>query len=101
MNIFTVNGGWSEYTPWGKCSKSCGGGMKSRTRTCTNPAPSADGMGCIGSGEETQKCGTNKCQGKTIHKWHLLNYLIQYRYIKIWNKCKRYTLQRSTRDQMM
>ncbi|XP_063427422.1 uncharacterized protein LOC134710933 [Mytilus trossulus] len=55
------NGGWSDYTSWGECSKSCGGGTQSRTRTCTNPAPSANGMGCIGDDEQTQSCGTDKC----------------------------------------
>lgn len=65
MNIITVDGGWSDYTPWGKCSKSCGGGMQSRTRTCTNPAPSNDGKVCEGSTEDTKACETVKCPGKT------------------------------------
>ncbi|XP_052105125.1 uncharacterized protein LOC127738077 isoform X2 [Mytilus californianus] len=58
-----VNGGWSEYGLWGKCSKTCGGGMQSRTRICNNPAPSEGGKVCEGSDEETQPCRTDKCPG--------------------------------------
>ena len=39
-NVFIlVNGSWSSWQSWTECSKSCGGGMKERTRTCTNPPP--------------------------------------------------------------
>ena len=44
-----VNGG---YTPWskpGKCTRSCGGGVKLETRTCSNPKPSLNGADCKGA----------------------------------------------------
>lgn len=49
-----VDGGWSD---WSTCSAECGGGT--RTRTCTNPAPSGGGANC--SGPSTQECNTQAC----------------------------------------
>jgi Thrombospondin type 1 domain. len=41
-----VNGGWSEFTPYGTCSATCGGTIKQR-RYCTNPEPLYGGQ-CTG-----------------------------------------------------
>merc|ERR1719402_1985971 len=51
-----VNGGWS---PWGRCSATCGGG--SRIRTCTNPSPANGGDECMG--ESRQDCNMDDCGG--------------------------------------
>ena len=66
--VFTVNGGWSlfkEWTDWGECTVTCGGGLKSRnrTRSCTNPIPKYRGMECEGnsSEEEFEICNTDNC----------------------------------------
>lgn len=32
-----VNGGWSVWTKWTECSRTCGKGVKSRSRECINP----------------------------------------------------------------
>ena len=32
------HGGWSEWTEWGPCSRTCGTGAAFRTRVCDNPA---------------------------------------------------------------
>ncbi|XP_020613183.1 mucin-like protein [Orbicella faveolata] len=56
-----VNGGWSNWGPWGGCSLSCGSGVQSRTRTCTNPPPANAGVDCQGDSSLTQACNTNKC----------------------------------------
>uniref|UniRef100_A0A7M5X5Y5 Hemicentin-1 n=1 Tax=Clytia hemisphaerica TaxID=252671 RepID=A0A7M5X5Y5_9CNID len=58
-----VHGKWSEWGSWGKCSASCGSGQKTRTRTCTNPAPQNGGRDCtdIKNDIENQKCNTNTC----------------------------------------
>ena len=48
------------FSAFGACSKTCGGGT--RTRTCTNPAPRNGGMGC--SGHSRQTCNTQACDGK-------------------------------------
>ncbi|XP_063690486.1 uncharacterized protein LOC134823063 [Bolinopsis microptera] len=59
--ICSINGGWSNYGDWSECSKTCGGGSQSRTRTCTNPAPLHDGAECAGDSTETQPCNTESC----------------------------------------
>ncbi|XP_072311586.1 complement component 7b [Eucyclogobius newberryi] len=47
-----VHGGWSCWTAWSPCS----GGQRSRTRSCTNPAPRGGGAQCIGASEERGPC---------------------------------------------
>lgn len=47
-----INGGWSSWSPWSLCS----GGSQTRTRTCTNPAPSNGGADCVGAAMEGQTC---------------------------------------------
>ncbi len=51
------------YTPWayGACSAPCGGGTKTGTRTCTNPAPSCGGKPCEGPATSTEPCNTDPC----------------------------------------
>ena len=62
----SVNGGWSGYGSWGSCSKSCGGGIQSRSRSCTKPSPANGGKDCSGSDTETQICNRDACPGKII-----------------------------------
>ena len=59
--ILIVDGMWSEWSEFGDCSVTCGGGTQERTRTCTNPAPEFGGDDCVGDSLETQDCGTNPC----------------------------------------
>jgi len=49
-----VDGQWSD---WGQCSATCGGGTQ--TRTCTNPAPLNGGLDCVG--DASQACNTQAC----------------------------------------
>ena len=44
-----VNGNWSPWSTWSSCSATCGGGKRTRTRTCTNPAPANGGKDCEGT----------------------------------------------------
>ena len=58
-----INGHWSEWGEYSSCTQTCGTGSKSRTRTCTNPAPSGGGSKCVGSSSETADCNSNTCPG--------------------------------------
>ncbi|PAA54099.1 hypothetical protein BOX15_Mlig015709g1 [Macrostomum lignano] len=56
-----INGGWSPWSEFTACSRSCGGGQRSRTRRCDSPPPHAGGADCVGSGSDVQDCGTDPC----------------------------------------
>ncbi|XP_020605695.1 hemicentin-1-like isoform X2 [Orbicella faveolata] len=58
-----VNGGYSDWGPYGECSKTCGVGEQTRKRTCTNPPPSHDGEDCSGLGPDssTRECNNQEC----------------------------------------
>ncbi|XP_032224429.1 uncharacterized protein LOC5500053 [Nematostella vectensis] len=58
-----LNGGWSSWSNWTACNETCGGGVKSRNRTCTRPSPRYGGADCQGEGDEIKSCRTFKCQG--------------------------------------
>ena len=62
--LFIVNGGWSDWTSFGDCSKTCGGGIKTRQRTCTNPAPANGGKDCKGSSSDSMSCNEQGCPGQ-------------------------------------
>ena len=63
MIISTVDGGWSDYGDWSECSAACGGGTQTRSRTCTNLAPTDEGVECEGDAEQEQACNTDPCAG--------------------------------------
>ncbi|KAK3093008.1 hypothetical protein FSP39_009947 [Pinctada imbricata] len=56
-----VDGGWSYWSSYGECSKSCGGGEQIQTRSCTAPAPQNGGRVCSGPSKRTKSCNTKKC----------------------------------------
>ena len=49
-------GGWSSWSRWGQCSRTCGAGAAFRTRRCNNPRPSYGGAPCRGNSEEFRLC---------------------------------------------
>ena len=62
-----VDGNWTAWRAWGRCSRTCGGGTQQRTRSCTNPPPAFGGAGCTGSRSETRSCNEEpQCPGKVI-----------------------------------
>lgn len=59
--VVPINGGWTNWSNWSNCSKECGGGSQTRTRSCTNPPPQNGGASCVGDATETQSCNTQEC----------------------------------------
>ena len=57
---------WTEWSPWGDCSTTCGGGTCTRQRKCKLPNGSiVPGNQCDdGSETETKSCNENRCPGK-------------------------------------
>ena len=53
-NFETVDGSWGGWEDWGACSKKCGPGNQTRTRSCNNPTPAHGGSECTGKDSETQ-----------------------------------------------
>ncbi|KAL9955598.1 hypothetical protein ACROYT_G036941 [Oculina patagonica] len=62
-NSCPVDGGYSAWGEYGKCSKSCGGGKQWRQRTCTNPPPGAGGEDCdrLGPSSSSRECNNKDC----------------------------------------
>ena len=54
---------FDEWTVWGECSATCGGGSQTRTRNCTESCDFVEDADSI----ETQECGQDECPpGKLI-----------------------------------
>lgn len=66
-----VAGGWASWTQWSLCSESCGGGLSSRRRKCSNPAPQNRGKPCAGDSVDYEACNKQPCpKGKLKHVSH-------------------------------
>uniref|UniRef100_A0A182Q292 Cell adhesion molecule n=1 Tax=Anopheles farauti TaxID=69004 RepID=A0A182Q292_9DIPT len=61
-----VDGGWSEWSSWSHCSKSCGTGKKTRKRFCNNPEPKAGGKACVGQNIEIERCSMKQCRNDAL-----------------------------------
>lgn len=57
------DGQWAEWSTWSPCSATCGQSNRSRSRSCTNPAPSGDGIPCVGDEIESEACTVPDCLG--------------------------------------
>ncbi|KAL3886521.1 hypothetical protein ACJMK2_026506 [Sinanodonta woodiana] len=57
-----VDGNWADWGNWYSCTATCGSSVtRSRSRTCTNPAPSAGGVNCTGMESDLESCHLNAC----------------------------------------
>jgi len=56
-----VKGGFTQWSEFSACSKTCGKGQRTRTRSCTNPPPSGGGKDCKGAKTQKEKCILGKC----------------------------------------
>ncbi|XP_063163582.1 A disintegrin and metalloproteinase with thrombospondin motifs 14 [Candoia aspera] len=60
---YSQDGSWSSWSKFGSCSRTCGGGVRSRSRNCNKPPPAYGGRQCPGAMYEYQVCNTEECQG--------------------------------------
>ncbi|XP_016050982.1 PREDICTED: SCO-spondin [Miniopterus natalensis] len=65
MQACPVAGAWTVWEAWGPCSVSCGGGHRSRQRSCVDPPPKNGGAPCPGASQERTPCGLQPCTGDT------------------------------------
>uniref|UniRef100_A0A2C9KKF4 Peptidase M12B domain-containing protein n=1 Tax=Biomphalaria glabrata TaxID=6526 RepID=A0A2C9KKF4_BIOGL len=56
-----VNGGWGHWKQYGPCSRTCGGGVKSKIRECDNPVPKNGGTYCLGARVRYKSCFVKEC----------------------------------------
>ena len=61
--LFSVNGGWTDWSLWSSCNASCGSGQLTRQRFCSNPQPANDGSNCSGEAIEHKSCQLMVCPG--------------------------------------
>ncbi|XP_033619900.1 A disintegrin and metalloproteinase with thrombospondin motifs 8 isoform X2 [Fukomys damarensis] len=76
-----VDGGWTQWGPWGECSRTCGGGIQFSYRECKDPQPQNGGKYCLGQRAKYQSCNTEECppDGKSFReqqceKYNAYNY---------------------------
>ncbi|KAJ6667886.1 hypothetical protein lerEdw1_016207, partial [Lerista edwardsae] len=60
-DILKQDGNWGAWSKYGSCSRTCGTGVRYRTRQCDNPHPANGGRTCFGSSYEFQLCSTHDC----------------------------------------
>lgn len=61
FHIDLVDGQWTEWSEWSVCDADCGGGMRMRNRSCSNPPVKNGGKGCEGMTIQTQTCNAQPC----------------------------------------
>jgi Thrombospondin type 1 domain. len=58
-----VDGGWSQWSAFTKCTGQCGWGIHQRTRDCTEPIRKGSGKPCVGPTLERGLCRRTRCNG--------------------------------------
>ncbi|WAR30605.1 HMCN1-like protein, partial [Mya arenaria] len=61
LDYCNIHGGWTEWSDYGECSASCGGGHRRRFRSCSSPPPSTNGRLCSGAIDDSQTCNSQPC----------------------------------------
>ncbi|OPJ70279.1 A disintegrin and metalloproteinase with thrombospondin motifs 7 [Patagioenas fasciata monilis] len=56
-----INGGWGSWSSWASCSRSCGAGVQSAERHCSNPTPKYGGRYCLGERKRFRICNVRPC----------------------------------------
>ena len=70
-----MNGGFSEWSSYGVCSKTCGDGTQQRKRECNNPKPAHGGEDCQGEKQQSRTCKVKECPGMIFDTFSLWSYL--------------------------
>jgi len=60
-----VDGQWGTFGSWSSCSVTCGGGVRTRERSCDNPPPSGGGADCVGRSTRQRDCNRDDCPGES------------------------------------
>ena len=60
--IISVPCEWDDWGEWGTCSKTCGGGLETRTRKIKQ-REAFGGAPCTGNDTESRPCAMNECPG--------------------------------------
>ncbi|CAH3037140.1 unnamed protein product, partial [Porites lobata] len=55
-----INGHWGRWGPWSKCSRNCGQGYQTQSRTCDDPKPEYGGKYCKGPLVRIRPCMMRK-----------------------------------------
>uniref|UniRef100_A0A087Y443 SCO-spondin n=1 Tax=Poecilia formosa TaxID=48698 RepID=A0A087Y443_POEFO len=58
-----VQGGWSLWSHWSRCSSDCDSGVQMRERLCSSPTPQHGGSNCSGPHIQTKDCNSHPCSG--------------------------------------
>ena len=61
---------WNAWGSWTSCTKTCGSGTKTRTRSKNGPYHG--GSDCSGSSSESPLCNTNSCPGELSIKYFVM-----------------------------
>ncbi|XP_062907004.1 SCO-spondin [Mobula hypostoma] len=61
MQPCAESGQWGDWAAWTDCSRTCGEGVRFRSRLCDNPAPQGDGDFCVGPGTVSELCSKGQC----------------------------------------
>ncbi|XP_064013869.1 A disintegrin and metalloproteinase with thrombospondin motifs 7 isoform X1 [Pogoniulus pusillus] len=56
-----IDGGWSPWSSWALCSRSCGAGVQSAERQCSSPTPKYGGRYCLGERKRFRICNVKPC----------------------------------------
>ena len=65
--VKSLDGVWTDWSGWTNCDVTCNGGVQTRKRECSNPAPANGGHPCTGEIDETVVCSLQTCPGKLMY----------------------------------
>lgn len=111
-DIIKQDGNWGEWSKFGQCSQTCGGGVQFRKRDCDNPRPAKGGRNCVGAMHQFQMCNSEECEDiysdPRVEQCHALdpdfhlhsniNHLLPYEHPDPTKRCNLHCQSKETRD---